>query len=131
MVERESRYGRPKTAVIMDTRPITPPPSQIQLEFSQEIESNQGSDITSQDLSIESLDALKRLPAEDLVSQIPDPKSIKFNAINMNPLNPPSSAKGSLPPKVDLDSPISLFKLLLPDSLWHTVVRRRHPLNRR
>lgn len=98
----------------------TPPPSQLLAGSSQLFESNDSFESASQTQAIDPIHSFKKLSSDDLISCIPDPKTIKFEPLNMNPTSPPIV---KLPQGIDRDSPLSLFLLLLPNSIWHTIVQ--------
>jgi hypothetical protein len=94
----------------MTQPPLSPPPTQLsscQKEESQELQ-----------LKISSISDLKRLSQPEILSLIPNPKTVKFNAMNI----PSQQLQPCLPPSISVDSPAILFKQFLPDSLWETVI---------
>ena len=49
---------------------------------------------------------ISHLSSDDLTSCIPDPKTVKFEPLKMNPISPPIV---KLPQDIDRDSPLSLI----------------------
>lgn len=62
---------------------------------------------------------LKTLSNTDIMSKIPDPRTIKFEPLEMQLPGPPQL---QILPGIDCDDPLALFKLLPPDSLWNIIV---------
>ena len=54
----------------------------------------------------------------EILAQIPDPKTVQFDAMDI----PKHLPRTYLPADIDIDDPVALFKLLLPDTLWESVV---------
>lgn len=109
----------------MNTLPTTPPPSQLSPGSSQPFTINDIFEFASQNQAINSVNSckkVKKLSTKELVSQmsqIPDLKTVKFKPLEMNPASPPVI---NISEGIDRDSPLSLFLLLLPPSLWYKIV---------
>lgn len=91
----------------MNLLPATAP------ESSPLYESNDRFEPASYSQPIDTVDSLDSQP--DCVSQTPNPNPVESDVVEMQP--------AYIPHDIDLDSPLSIFRLLLPDSIWHTVVR--------